>query len=57
MSPDKLSSEEIIAIMKHSALGLAMAILKAAFDIRVIRSDSGLGGVGWVFGRINRQWD
>ena len=34
-----------------------MAILRAVLDIRVIQSDSVLGGVGWAFGRIGRQWD
>ena len=46
MSLDESPLEEIIAITKHSALALAIAILKAALDIRAIRSDCGFGGVG-----------
>src|SRR5258705_3408346 len=51
--PDESLSGAIIAITKYSAPGLAMAILKAALDIRVIRSffGSGVGG----FGRTGRQ--
>ena len=57
MSLDESSLEVIIAITKHSAPGLVMAILRAALDIRVIKSNSGLGDVGWAFSRIGRQWD
>ena len=47
----------IIAITKHSAPGLAMAILRpgAALDIRAIRSGLGSGGGGLGFGREGRQ--
>ena len=42
-------------ITKHSAPGLAMAILRAALDIRVIRSSLGSGGGGLGFGPMGRQ--
>ena len=42
-------------IMKHSAPGLAIAILRAALNIRAIRPNLGLGGGRLGFGRMGRQ--
>ena len=42
-------------ITKHSAPGLAKAILRAVLDIRAIQSGLGSGGGGLGFGRIGRQ--
>ena len=52
--PEKSFSGAIIAIMKHSAPGLAMAILRAALDIRAIRSGLVSGGGELGFGRTGR---
>ena len=40
------SSKAIITITKHLVLGLAMAILRAALDIKAIQSDLDSGGEG-----------
>ena len=51
-SPGVSFSGDIMAITKHSAPGLAIGILRAALDIRVIRSCFGSGGGG--FGRTGK---
>ena len=53
--PEESFSVAIIVITKHSAPGLAIAILRAALDIKVIRSGLGSGGRGLGFGRMGRQ--
>ena len=52
--PEESFSRAIITIMKHSAPSLAMAILRAALDIRAIWSGLGSGGGGLGFGRMGR---
>ena len=49
------SSEAIIAITKYSVPSLAMAILRAAFDIKAIQFGLNSGGEG--LGRIGRQYN
>ena len=52
---EELFSGAIIVITKHSASGLAVAILRATLDIRAIQSGLGSGGGGLGFGQIGRQ--
>ena len=50
MVPEESFLGAIIAITKHSVPGLAMAILRAALNIRAIRAVLGSGGRGLGFG-------